>query len=130
MADAATRRLTARAESGQLAGSSHETAGTQHDAQLLTQNKSSSDVKSDVRKDLHAYQPAPARDDNAAHVSAVIDLIDDDDTKLSRTGLRQGCADQKAKLPCCPICGHKWSEQTTNSERNEHVDTCLTMQLL
>lgn len=128
MADAATRRLTAQAESGQLARSSRETAGTQHNAQLLTQNKSSSDVKPDAGKDTD--QAAPACDDNAAHVSAVIDLIDEDDIMSSPIGLHQGCADQKAKLPCCPICGHKWSEQTTNSDMNEHVDTCLTMQLL
>lgn len=130
MADAATRRLAAQAEHGQLARSSYETAKTQSDTQLLTQNKSSADVKSDVRKDLHTDQPAPACDDHAAHVFAVIDLIDETDTKSSPISLHQGCADQNAKLPCCPICGHKWSEQTANSEMNEHVDTCLTMQLL
>lgn len=128
MADAATRRLTAQAESGQLARSSHEIAGTQSNSQLLTQ--SSSDVKSDVRKDCYINQPVPACDDNAAHVSAVIDLIDEKDTMSGPISLHQGCADQKANLPCCPICGHKWSEPTTNSKMNEHVDICLTMQLL
>ncbi|DBA84736.1 TPA: hypothetical protein ACH3X1_005985 [Trebouxia sp. C0004] len=130
MADAPTRRLTAQAESGQLARPSHETAGTQCNTQLLTQNQPSSDAKPDVGKDLHTDQPAPACDDHGAHVSAVIDLIDENDTISSPTGLHQACADQKAKLLCCPICGHKWSEQTTNSEMNEHVDTCLAMQLL
>ncbi len=100
MADAATRRLTAQAESGQLARSSHETAGTQHNAQLLAQSKSSSDVKSDLGKDLHNIQPVPACGGNAAHVSAVIDLIDEDDIMSGPISLQQGCADQKAKLSC------------------------------
>ncbi len=130
MADAATCRLTAQAESGQLADSSHEIAGTQPNTQLFAQSKSSEDVQSDLGKDLHNDQPVPACGGNAARVSAVIDLIDENDTMSSPVSLHQGCADQKANLPCCPICGHKWSEQTTNSEMNEHVDTCLTMQLL
>jgi hypothetical protein len=130
MADAATRRLTAQAESGQLAVSSHEIAGTQPNTHLLAQNKSSEDVKSDLGKDLQNDQPVPACGGSAAHLSAVIDLIDEDNIMSGPISLRQGCADQKANLPCCPICGHKWSEQTTNSEMNEHVDTCLTMQLL
>ncbi len=130
MADAATRFLTAQAESGQLAESSHEIAGTQPNTQLFAQSKSSSNVKSDLGKDLRNDQPVPACGGNAAHVSAVIDLIDEKDTMSSPISLRQGCADQKANLPCCPICGHKWSEQTSNSEMNEHVDTCLTMPLL
>ena len=130
MADAATRRLTAQAESGQLAVSSHEIAGTQPNTHLLAQNKSSEDVKSDLGKDLQNDQPVPACGGSAAHLSAVIDLIDEDNIMSGPISLRQGCADQKSNLPCCPICGHKWSEQTTNSEMNEHVDTCLTMQLL
>ncbi|DBA74758.1 TPA: hypothetical protein ACH3X2_009283 [Trebouxia sp. C0005] len=127
MADAATRRLTAQAESGQQARSSHETAGTQHNAELLAQSKSLSGINSHLGKDIHSDQPVPVCDASAAHVSAVIDLVDEEDIMSGPVGLQQ---DQKAKLPCCPICGHKWSEQTTNNEMNVHVDTCLTMQLL
>lgn len=130
MADAATRRLTAQAESGQLAVSSHEIAGTQPNTQLFARSNSSGDVKSDLGENLQNDQPVPACGGSAAHVSAVIDLIDEKDTMSGPISLHQGCADQKAKLLCCPICGHKWSEQTTNSEMNEHVDVCLTMQLL
>lgn len=77
---------------------------------------------------------------DTAHVSAVIDLVHDDDNEPdmqqdSRKGRRgptqNAVSDQQ---PSCPICGETWSLQTSsaqlNAQINEHMDICLGMQLL
>ena len=70
-----------------------------------------------------------------AHISAVIDLVDADEV-----GLQQQVAHPSSQpdhqiaggsqQPSCPICRQIWSTQMSNVEVNQHIDKCLSAQLL
>ena len=67
------------------------------------------------------------------HVSAVIDLVNDDQDVLevqqSAQPKSMSVLHSSQQSPC-PICGQQWSRQTSNAELNEHIDKCLSLQLL
>lgn len=70
-----------------------------------------------------------------AHISAVIDLVDADDIELqqqiaepsSQPGHQSVGGSQQ---PSCPICRQIWSTEMSNVEVNQHIDNCLSAQLL
>lgn len=127
MADAAMRRQTAQGEGAQLGGLSHEADKAQCDAAACTAVDARPEEKADTSTDKHATACAPT-DDNTASISAVIDLVDDDtmgNQGLGPSDLKQRALGPETKPLTCPVCGHTWSQQTTNSEMNEHIDTCL-----
>lgn len=76
-----------------------------------------------------------ARGGDIGHVTAVIDLVDDNSQEckmqpaamLKKPSSAQGASSSQVS---CPICGHMWSSETPTSEIYEHVDACLSMQLL
>ena len=133
MADAATRRLTAQ----QHAVSSSEL----HPADSATEpNQMQPDTKQEgmpqAALDPSAVVGQASHADSIAHVSAVIDLVDDDNDAVGLGNSTQ----QESEDPCntlstsqqpsCPMCGHRWSVHTSDADINKHVDACLGMQLL
>ena len=87
----------------------------------------------------HAGIPSTGLDSHAksgdiAHVTAVIDLVDDNsqECKMQPAMLKKPSSAQGASSSqvSCPICGHMWSSETPTSEIHKHVDACLSMQLL
>lgn len=132
MADAAMRRQTVQAEGAQLAGLRLEAEKAQYEAETCTAVDARSGARAGPSTNKHATACA-SNDDNIASVSAVIDLVEDDREgcqELVPIGLKQHSLGQETKPPCCPVCGLTWSQQTTNREMNEHIDTCLLTQLL
>ena len=92
----------------------------------------------------HAGIPSTGLDSHArggdiAHVTAVIDLVDDNSQEctmqpaamLKKPSSAQGAARGAGSIQVsCPICDHTWSSETPTSEIHEHVDACLSMHLL
>ena len=106
MADAATRRMVTQ----------------QHDT---------------ARPDAHFAAPhqKPSLDTgkvaDEAHISAVIDLVDADDLEVEQSKTQPECqVVGGSQQLSCPICGQAWPAQTSNVEMNQHIDECLSMQLL
>lgn len=70
-----------------------------------------------------------------ARISVVIDLVDADEV-----GLQQQVAQPSSQpdhqvvgggqQPSCPICRQIWSTQMSNVEVNQHIDKCLSAQML
>lgn len=132
MADAAMRRQTVQGAGAQLAGLRHEAEKAQRDAGACTAVSARPEERAGPGTDKHATACAP-NDDITASNSAVIDLVDDDtmgSQGLGPSGLKQRALGQETKPLTCPVCGHTWCQQTTNSEMNEHIDTCLLKQLM
>ena len=69
------------------------------------------------------------------HISAVIDLVDADEVGLKQQ-VEQPTSQPEHQLvggsqqPSCPICRQIWSTQMSNVEVNQHIDKCLSAQLL
>ena len=126
MADAAMRRIAVQSQdAGQSTASGQDcnhlpvaSAGTERVQLSVNDTCSDGSAKQD---DL---------DEHTAHVSAVIDLVDDEND--ANEGLLQTCSGQTSSRvqSSCPICGHVWPEQTSNQEMNDHVDVCLLHQIL
>lgn len=144
MADAATRRLLSQ---------QHETASAdaQHAASELPTIESKRRLlpaltanlaptgEGPSQPALHAEAPSglnPRTGDGVVHVSAVIDLVDDDEDEFklqqavqpkSKPPSQSVCGSQQSS---CPICGQMWLKEMSNVDINEHLDQCLSLQLL
>lgn len=110
IADAAMRRVLSQ---------QHNIA--QHDAQLAASDQTPS--------------PDISKLADEAHVSAVIDLVYADELESSQQVLQPKPQPKSqnaggSQQPSCPICGQAWPAQTSNVEVNQHIDECLSVQLL
>lgn len=110
MADAATRRVVSK----------------QHDIARPAAQLAASDPEP---------SPNTSKVADETHVSAVIDLVDADELEPQRQ-MTQPKSQPKSPAACsgqqpsCPICGQSWSAQTSNVKVNQHIDECLSMQLV
>ena len=130
LADAAVHRLTAQQHHASEPAAQLSLPSTSATHPEAVQEGVSLSTLHEVA-DLDATGPG-----DAAHVSAVIDLVHDDHDEL---GMQQGTqkgengpaqAGASSQQPSCPICGETWPRQTSNAQMNDHVDICLRMQLL
>ncbi|KAL3131304.1 hypothetical protein ABBQ38_000596 [Trebouxia sp. C0009 RCD-2024] len=141
MADAATRRLLSQqhetaSTDAQHGASGHSSRGSKptvlpaHTGNLVPTGKGTSQPA------LHAEAPSgldPKPGGGVAHVSAVIDLVDDDEDELQQAAQPKSnsypsvCGSQQSS---CPICGQMWGKTMSNVDISKHLDQCLCLQLL
>lgn len=110
MADAATRRLVSQQHDN--ASSDAQLAASHHKPSLDTSNGA-----------------------DEAHVSAVIDLVDADELdSLQQVAQPKSQPERQvaggSPQPSCPICGRAWPAHTSNVNMNQHIDECLSVQLM
>ena len=127
MADAAMRRWTAQ----------QEAQGHQHVqlAECTRKNRVAPSPEQPVKPRAcmdagmcSARMKRGEGDEGCAHVSIVIDLVDDDEgNDLHKASLLEepSSQGQREGLLSCPICGRTWSQQASEREVNDHIDACL-----
>lgn len=141
MADAATRRLAPQQHEPASVDAQHAApevpTGVSKPSLLPAHmNNPSTTHKGSSQPATHAGAPGgfdtKTRSD-LAHMSAIIDLIDDEDEPEPKGAQLQSERSFHSTLgyqePCCPICGQTWSKQMSNAVINIHIDQCLRVQL-